>query len=81
MLGVGKYSVYDITVGDSDSILYFPRPEEDSWKIDVLQLMMEEREQGYLDDTDQALMDHLCENWFYYLTLPGLWNLYQALVG
>ena len=62
MLRANKFSIYDVTVVDSDIIPYFPRPEEDGWKTETLQLMMEEREQGCLDDSDQAVMDHLCEN-------------------
>ena len=62
MLRVNKSSIFDITISDSDTIPYFPRPEEDRWKTETLQLMMREREQGRLDDADQAVMDHLCEN-------------------
>ena len=61
MLPLHKFSIFEITVSDSDSIPYFPRPEEDHWKIETLQLMMGERERGCLDDAYQAVMDHLCE--------------------
>ena len=40
MLRVNKFSIYDVTVLDSDIIPYFPRPEEDCWKTETLQLMM-----------------------------------------
>ena len=62
MLRVNKLSIYDVTMTDCDVIPYFPRPEEDQWKIELLQLMMEEREMGRLDDSDQALFEYLCEN-------------------
>ena len=62
MLRVDKLSIYDVTMTDCDVIQYFPRPQEDQWKIEFLQLMMAEREQGYLDESDQALFDYLCEN-------------------
>ena len=65
--GLNKSSIFDITVSDSDTIPYFPRPEEDRWKTETLQLMMREREQGRLDDADQAVMDHLCENWVVFI--------------
>ena len=62
MLRVDKSSIYDVTMADCDVIPYYPRPEEDKWNIEFLQLMMEEREQGRLDDSDQDLFEHLCEN-------------------
>ena len=62
MLRANKFSIYDVTALDCDTIPYFPRPEEDKWKTEILQLIMEEREQGHLDDSDQAVMVHLCEN-------------------
>ena len=60
MLLTGKLTINDIEVNDSDVFPYFPRPVEDEWKTEVLQMMLEEREQNSLDDSDQELVNLLC---------------------
>ena len=60
MLLAGKWSIYQVELSDADSFPYFPRPEEDEWKKEILQIMMEERDQNSLDISDQEFMNHLC---------------------
>ena len=62
MLLVDKTNIGDIEVNDAESFPYFPRPEEDDWKIEVLQTMMEERELSSLDSSDQEAMNILCSD-------------------
>ena len=62
MIISGKLSIEDIDTEDSNFFEYFPRPVEDDWKSELIKIMMDEREQGNLDETDQELMDYLCTN-------------------
>ena len=41
MLLTDKLSIFDITPEDADHFTYFPRPEEDIWKIEVIQCLLE----------------------------------------
>ena len=62
MLLTDKLSIFDITPEDADHFTYFPRPEEDIWKIEVIQCLLEERKLGNLDESDLELLNYLCEN-------------------
>ena len=62
MLLTDKLSIYDIKTEDADHFPYFPRPEEDAWKTEVIQCLLEEREQGNLDESDLELLNYLCAN-------------------
>lgn len=66
MLLTDKLSIFDITPEDADHFSYFPRPEEDLWKTEVIQCLLEEREEpcreGNWDDSDLELMNYLCAN-------------------
>ena len=66
MLLTDKLSIFDITPEDADHFSYFPRPEEDLWKTEVIQCLLEEREEpcreGNWDDSDLGLMNYLCAN-------------------
>ena len=41
---------------------YFPIQDEDNWKSELLNMMVEERGLGNFDKNDQELMDFLCCN-------------------
>ena len=60
MLLAGKWTISEVDTNDADSFPYFPRSEEDEWKTEVLQIMMEEREQNSFEISDQELMNLLC---------------------
>ena len=62
MLLTKKLCIFDITLEDADQFPYFPRPEEDSWKTEVILCLLEEKEQGNLDESDLELLNYLCEN-------------------
>ena len=62
MLISSKLNIEEIDIEDSNLFEYFPRPKEDEWKIEVIKILMEERELGNLDESDQELMDYLCCN-------------------
>ena len=62
MLLTKKPSIEDIKWEDSELLEYFPIQDEDKWKSELLNLMIEEREQGNFDKNDQELMDFLCSN-------------------
>ena len=62
MLLTSGVCIDDISVNDCFNIQYFPRPEDDDWKIEILTQMMEEKERGYLNEEENELFDHLCTN-------------------
>ena len=62
MLLTNKLSIFDITPEDADHFPYFPTLEENIWKIEVIQCLLEERDLGNLDESDLELLNHLCEN-------------------
>ena len=62
MIISGKSNIEDINTEDSNLFEYFPRPVEDEWKSEIIRLMLDERELGNLDESDQELMDYLCTN-------------------
>ena len=43
-------------------IPYFPLPEEEAWKVEQLQGMMEERQTGELEKDEMELFNFLCTN-------------------
>ena len=62
MLLSNKCSIEEITVEDIESFPYFPRPEEDNWKIEMMQHLLEEKNFSILDDTDNEWLDFLASN-------------------
>ena len=62
MLLVGKMNIFEVQVEDADNFPYFPRPEGDLWKIEVLKCMLEEKEENGLDASDKEAMNLLCSD-------------------
>ena len=62
MILANKHCIDDISLEDSDSFNYFPRPPEAEWKTELLTFMLEERELGNLDDGDKQFMEFLCSD-------------------
>ena len=60
MLLQGVNQIEEIQV-DKD-IPYFPLPEEEIWKVEQLQGMMEERQTGELEEDEMELFNYLCTN-------------------
>ena len=58
MIILGKLSIEDIDTEDSDLFQYFPRPAKDEWRTELIKIMMDERELGNLDKSDEELMDY-----------------------
>ena len=62
MLLMDKTSIYDITPEDADHFPFFPTLEENLWKTEVIQCLLEERDQGNVDKSDLELLNYLCQN-------------------
>ena len=62
MILTKKLSILDIKPEDSEQFDYFPIQDEDKWKSELLNLMIEERDVGNFDKNDQELLDFLCSN-------------------
>ena len=59
MMLAGKHSIHEIVLEDADNFAYFPRPEEESWKLEMLDMMLEE-ERADLDDDELEWLEFLC---------------------
>ena len=62
MLLVNKSSIHDMTLADIDNIDYCKVAEERQWRVKHLQHLLEEREDGGLDEEDMEWLDYLCSN-------------------
>ena len=60
MLLFNKGSVDELSVNDVNNFPYFPRPEDDKWKTEILTLLAEERDRGYLDEEETEWFNYLC---------------------
>ena len=62
MLLMNKIGIFDITPEEANHFPYFPTLEENLWKTEVIECLLEEREQVKLDESDLELLNYLCEN-------------------
>ena len=60
MMLSGKSSILDIQLDDVSTFPYFPMAEEEAWRSELLLMMMTEREEKALDETDTILFNFLC---------------------
>ena len=60
MLICKKQFIEDIEIEDTCNFLYFPRPGDDDWKLEMLQHLVEERNTGGLDDSQVEWLEFLC---------------------
>ena len=57
MLLLNKHSIEQITVG---STIYCEVAEDRKWRLEIVELLLLEREQGNLDEDDLDLLEWLC---------------------
>ena len=50
------------SITEANSIVYHMIPEEREWRIELIELLLEERELGDLEDHDLELLEWLCAN-------------------
>ena len=62
MLLSNKCSIDDITVDDINAFPYFPRPDDEAWKCEMLQHMLEEKVFTTLDKTEVEWMNYLASD-------------------
>ena len=62
MLLCNKNCIDDISMNDIDNFQYFPRPEDDEWKTEMLNQMVDEKDRGYLDEEEINWFNYLCTN-------------------
>ena len=55
-----KNNINKIEVSDADTLEYFTMGEEEVWRIEMLQGILEAREEGDLDSSDLEWLDYLC---------------------
>jgi hypothetical protein len=60
MLITKKQVIEDINSEDINSFPYFPRPDEDEWKLEMLEYLVEERNSGGLDESQVEWLEFLC---------------------
>ena len=60
MLLLNKHSIDQITVGEIDSTIYCEVAEDRKWRLEIVELLLLEREEGNLDEDDLDLLEWLC---------------------
>ena len=60
MLLSSKSNIEDISVNDGDQFPYFPRPEDEDWKAEMLNQLIDEKDRGCLDKEEIEWLDYLC---------------------
>ena len=55
-----KNNINEIEVSDADTLEYFTMGEEEVWRIEMPQGILEAREEGDLDSSDLEWLDYLC---------------------
>ena len=60
MLITKKQVIEDINIEDINSFPYFPRPDEDEWKLEMLEYLVEEQNSGGLDESQIEWLEFLC---------------------
>ena len=64
MLSLDKCSIQEILLTDIENLLYCEMSEERKWRVELVELILMEREQEGLDEDDLELLDWLCTNLF-----------------
>ena len=62
MLLLNKNSISEITTADCENIKYFEVALEREWRVELIELLLIERDQGGLDEDDLELLEWLCTN-------------------
>ena len=62
MLLCDKCSIDDISIDDINNFPYFPRPDDDNWKCEMLQHMLDEKCFRTLDDDEIQWMNYLASH-------------------
>ena len=60
MLETSKSSVSEIELSDINSLMYFELGEEDEWRVEMLNYLLEERLEHHLDREEEEWLQFLC---------------------
>ena len=60
MLLLDKCSIQEITLADIESLIYCKVHQERQWRVELVELLLLEREKDGLDEDDLELLDWLC---------------------
>ena len=60
MILLDKCCIQDITIAELENISYCEVAQERQWRVELVELLLLEREQGGLDKDDLELLDWLC---------------------
>ena len=60
MIFSGKNNISDIDIDSISEVEYFPVDVTDTWKNEVIDLLLDAREDGDLDQDDEELLEYLC---------------------
>ena len=59
MIFSGKNNISDINIDGISEVEYFPADEADTWKNEVIDMLLDAREDGDLDQDDEELLEYL----------------------
>ena len=62
MLLVGKCDISEVTKTDVDKLKYFPIPDDDKWKLELINILVEEHESCGSRDDSSGWLEILCSN-------------------
>ena len=62
LLITGKNDISELSKSEVDKLNYFPMSEEDEWKIELINMILEEQENSGLDEGSNELLNLLCTN-------------------
>ena len=62
LLITGKNDISELSKSEVDNLSYFPMSQEDEWKLELINMLLEEQESSGLDDDSSDLLNLLCTN-------------------
>jgi hypothetical protein len=60
LLITNKSSIHEVDLSDVENLVYRPVEEEREWRVELVELLLVEREQGGLEDSDLEWLEWLC---------------------
>ena len=60
MIQLEKSDINQIHISDIESLPYFDLAEDEEWRLEMLKHLLEEREEGPLNEEDLEWLNYLC---------------------
>ena len=60
MLILGKADISEVCTTEVDKMKYFPVPNDEEWKIELINIFLEEKEDGCHEEDENSWLELLC---------------------